>query len=144
MNMDTVRLLDEVVAILKHDEGFMGDRYLCSTGEPTIGYGTLLPLTEQEATLLLQHRLYKMEGEMVNRLREIGVAFFQLPMAVQKALYQMAYQLGVPRLMGFRKMFRYIKRGEWLAAHTEALDSLWARQTPDRAHRVSRGFLEVG
>ena len=41
------------------DEGLRLMPYRCSAGKLTIGYGTTFPLSEEEAHLLLRHRLEK-------------------------------------------------------------------------------------
>lgn len=55
----------------------------------------------------------------------------------QMALEAMAYQLGVPRLLEFKKMLACLEMGDWLGAHTNALNSVWAEQTPARAKEVA-------
>ena len=51
-----------------------------------------------------------------------------------------AYNMGVPRLMGFKRMLAAVERGDWPRAKVEALDSKWAEQVPNRAAKVVRGF----
>ena len=50
-------------------------------------------------------------------------------------LAQMAYQLGIGGLLEFKQMLAHVKAGEWDLAKAAGLDSLWAKQTPDRAKR---------
>ena len=49
--------IDAAVPAIMEAEGFRGEPYDDTTGNPTIGYGTKLPLTEAEGELLLRHRL---------------------------------------------------------------------------------------
>ena len=53
----------------------------------------------------------------------------------------MAYQMGVPGLLRFKKMLSALEAGDWKTAEKEALDSLWARQTPRRAREVASLLL---
>ena len=53
----------------------------------------------------------------------------------------MGYQMGVSGLMRFRRMWAAIRRFDWTEAHREALDSLWAKQTPKRAREVAALLL---
>jgi lysozyme len=53
----------------------------------------------------------------------------------------MAFQLGINGFLQFRMMRQALSRCDWLAARNEALDSLWARQTPNRARRVAEQIL---
>jgi len=45
------------IRLLKQFEGFRGSPYKDAVGVLTIGYGTVLPLSESEATALLRERL---------------------------------------------------------------------------------------
>jgi lysozyme len=63
--------------------------------------------------------------------------------ARQRAILNMAWQLGVSGLLGFPKMLRALQAGNWGEAYLQALDSKWARvDTPARAQRVAAMFLE--
>ena len=59
------------------------------------------------------------------------------------AIMNMTYQLGVAGVDGFDKMWAAIEAGDWLLAARAARDSRWARQTPNRARRVTKA-LETG
>jgi len=56
----------------------------------------------------------------------------------REALIEMAYQMGMDRLRGFKKMLIAIRAKVWTEAESEALDSLWAKQTPVRAKAVAK------
>ncbi len=62
----------------------------------------------------------------------------------RSALIMMAYQMGMTGLMGFTNMcvelLKY--RVDYQKVHDHALDSKWAKQTPERAERVAALFLE--
>ena len=45
--------------------------------------------------------------------------------------------LGTGKLLQFKKMITAIKKKDYKLAHTEAMDSLWARQTPKRAKETA-------
>jgi len=55
----------------------------------------------------------------------------------QNALANMAFQLGLDKLLKFKKTLDLLKTGRWDDAANEALDSDWARQVPNRAKRVT-------
>jgi lysozyme len=61
----------------------------------------------------------------------------QYPPGVQRALANMAYQLGTSGLLEFRHTLRLIDEGRYAEAGAEALDSRWAKQTPNRAREVA-------
>ena len=133
-----------ITADLKRDEGFRGERYICPTGHPTIGFGTRLPLTEAEGTMLLEYRLAKMEAHLSDQLLyRARIVFDALPENVRRALLNMAYCLGVNGLLGFRKMLKAISKNEWDEAARECLDSKYAEQVKGRADRVA-ALLRLG
>jgi len=118
---------------LKEHEGFRGMPYDDSLGFPTIGFGTKLPINEDEAELLLRYRLEQKRDELI-----IAMPFvYNLPEDKQKVLYEMSYQLGVGGLLLFKKMWRALKSGDFETASKEMLDSRWAMQTPARAERLA-------
>jgi lysozyme len=119
---------------IKEHEGFMGMPYNDHLGNPTIGYGSLLPITEQEAELLLQHRLAK----MIMELHANKPFILTLPEDKQDVLSEMAYQIGVPNLLRFVKMWEALDRRDYEKASIEMLDSKWANQTPQRAYSLAQ------
>ena len=126
--------LDKVIESLKQEEGFRGMPYEDTLGIPTIGYGTKLPLSEEEAELLLKHRLDK----KILELNEKEPFFLELPQKAQEVIANMAYQLGVGGVLKFKKMWMALKNGDYQKAADEMLDSKWAKQTPNRAKRLSK------
>ena len=71
-------------------------------------------------------------------VRALYPAFRGFHPARQAALISMAFNLGKPRLAGFRRMRAVINRGDWGNAAAEAEASLWARQTRRRADEIAR------
>ena len=138
----TTDTLDTAIKSLKHEEGFRGHPYHCSEGVLTVGYGTAFPITPMEASMLLLHRTQNMLSELESQVdAHFDMKMHDLPEVVQRALLEMAYQLGVNGLLGFRRMFEAIRTEDWVKAHDEALDSRWARQTPGRAARMAALLL---
>lgn len=70
--------------------------------------------------------------DLLSRVPELA----SQPEDVQRALGNMAYQLGVDGLLGFRVMFAALAVGDRKRAAEAAQDSRWFRQTPNRAKRV--------
>ena len=128
---------DELVEEVKREEGFVAKVYLDTKGKQTIGYGTLLEdgITEAEAELLLRHRLDLMAEEL-ERSR-IGDVYKNLQPNARRAVLNMAYNMGVPRLLGFKRMWAALGKGDYERAAAEALDSDYARELPTRAGRVA-------
>lgn len=131
-----------MLASLKHEEGFRGTPYRCSENVLTVGYGTTFPITEDEADWLLRQRLQRIQTALGSRaLAEYRIDIEYLPEGPRRAVIEMAYQMGVSGCLAFRKMWAAIGSGDWVAAHDEALDSRWAKQTPARAGRMAHLLL---
>jgi lysozyme len=138
-------LKDALVSDLKTDEGWRGSAYEDHLGFLTIGYGFLIDerrggaIPEAVAEFWLKFILERNADELVARIPWIAAQ----PEPVQRALQNMAYQLGVNGLMQFRKTLAALRAGDYNQAADEALDSRWARQTPNRAARVVALFREA-
>lgn len=138
-------LTQQEIDQLKQDEGFRGEPYNDHLGKPTIGFGTLLPLTEAEGELLLQHRWDETRSELRWRYKSLyGHGMDTLPTLACQALDNMAYQLGVPGVMAFKRMWAAIDRRDFGAAADEMLDSKWHGQTPQRCERLAGWMREAG
>lgn len=120
-----------IIEDLKHDEGFRGNPYTDTEGYLTIGYGTKLPLSRKEAEVLLKMRLDETIEDVNSRLSHLNIR-----KEAWDILYNMAYQLGVGGLLKFKKMLKALEKQDYETAAKEGLDSLWARQTPNRARRL--------
>lgn len=117
--------------LLKKHMGYNGYSYICPGGH-TIGYGTLLPLSEEEAELLLQYRLKKVEKSL-----EKIEFYYELPIEIRGVLQNMCYNLGMTGLLEFKKTLFYLERRMFKAASIEMLDSVWANQVGERALELS-------
>ena len=127
--------LEQLVAA---DEGLRLMPYRCSAGVLTVGYGTAFPLTEQEAHLLLRHRLQGVLDQCERRFPW----WPKLSPARQQVVASMGYQLGLNGLMGFKRMLSALESGDYRAASDEMLDSKWAiSDTPARARRLAQMIL---
>jgi lysozyme len=138
-NMDIEVIFKKSAKQLERDEGKQPKPYRDSLGIVTIGIGISLEdgLDEEEMQWLLRHRWTKTYEELLNRapwivnLDEVRVG----------ALMNMAYNMGVPRLMGFQKMLASLAEGKWAEAGEHARNSIWSTQTTKRANRVINQFI---
>jgi lysozyme len=125
--------MNKLVDSIKINEGFRGDVYKDHLGFDTVGFGTKMPLDEDEAELLLTHRLKKKIKEIEAKEPYIN----KLPLEKQEIVIEMAYQMGVTGVMNFKNMWVALKENDYKTAGAEMLDSLWAKQTPNRAKELS-------
>ena len=129
-----------VTESIKRHEGFRGMPYKDTLGNWTIGYGTRLPISEEEAELLLRHRL----GNMAAELRTKVQFFDDLPETIQTVLLDMLYNLGINRLMTFNRMWEAVEKRDWQKMAEEMKDSLWYQQVGDRSKELVRKVEEFG
>lgn len=128
-----------IIDDLKRDEGWRESAYQDHLGYWTIGYGFLIdarkggripePIAEAWLSLLVT----KTEAELERRLPW----FKSQPADVQRALLNMAYQMGVDGLLKFKTTLAHLQLGNRAKAADSAMQSLWAKQTPARAKRVT-------
>ena len=132
-------MIEHLIEDLKSDEGWRPFAYQDHLGFWTIGFGFLiderrggeLPLEIAEDWLI--YAATKRWDELLLKLPWL----IDQPGAVQRAVANMAYQLGVNGVGNFAKMLSALKSGDRQTAEREALNSKWAKQTPARANRVA-------
>ena len=124
---------------LRQDEGEKLYAYQDSKGYWTIGIGVLIDkrkgggITKEESTYLFQNRLNGRLAQLQKRLPW----FDSLDTARQGVLVNMSFQMGIDGLLGFKNTLAMIQRGDYNGAADGMLNSLWAKQTPERAKRLS-------
>ena len=125
--------MKNLIEKIKESEGFVGVVYKDTEGFDTIGYGTKLPLTKEEAEVLLEMRLKAKIKELEQKEPFVN----SLPLEKQEVIAEMCYQMGVGGVLGFKKMWAALKKENYALAAAEMLDSRWAKQTPSRAKKLS-------
>lgn len=115
--------------------------YICPAGKLTIGFGRNLQdngITRNEAEILLDNDLLNTKLELEDRLP----IFTKLDDVRQDVLIQMAYNMGVPKLLGFKKTIDYLEvavfslnngdfsvaKSHFLYASEEMLNSKWHKK----------------
>ena len=133
-------MIENLIEQLKRHEGLVLHAYTDHLGFWTIGYGRLIDqrrgggLSEEEAELLLRNDVARVTKEVERRLPWVrGLSDTRC-----QALCNMAFQMGVSGLLGFRNMLTAMEQGQFDRAAAEALDSRWAKQTPSRAAEVAK------
>lgn len=125
-------------ALLEDHEGRRAFAYRDTVGKLTIGVGRNLTdrgLEEGEIDLLLANDIAVAAAACADIF---GPSFAHLAAPRRHALISMAFNMGGPRLAGFRRMRAAITANNWTAAAAEALDSRWAAQTGRRAQHIAR------
>jgi lysozyme len=136
---------------LKRHEGFRQRVYKCTAGYDTVGFGynlsaNPLALTPYEikqfyqtginvniaAFLLLRH-----VEQIENALTKQFAWFEGLNEARRGVLINMAFNLGLVGLFGFKNTLRMIQAGDFEGAANGMLQSKWAKQVKGRAIELS-------
>ena len=131
MNVENVKQ-----TLVKH-EGLRLHMYQDSVGIWTIGVGHNLEdkgISERVAALMLEDDI---EDALTDLQRNINF-FDELPEQAQEALVNLCFNLGIPRLMQFKKTLAFLKECKWEKAANELLDSRYASQVGYRAVEVAQ------
>jgi lysozyme len=121
---------------LMHHEGLRFKPYHCTAGKVTIGYGRNLDdvgITITEAEAMLEADI----DRSVDELDRVKPGWREHSDNRQNVLIEMMFNLGAPRLMGFRKMWAAIDARDYTKAAIEMLDSRWAKQVGKRAETLA-------
>lgn len=135
--------------ITKYYEGFRDKIYIDTKGNPTIGYGFNLADEGVRSALPKEvvsgkRPLKQVEAEGVfNKLyttaQKDAIAFAgqdtfgKLDPQRRDVLIDMSYNLGLPKLSGFKRFRQALQKGDYDKAAVEMKDSDWYHQTGRRA-----------
>ena len=128
-------LIDQI----KKHEGFKPTVYEDTEGYDTIGYGFAIKdlyLSKGIAELILREKLNNLTLTIGKKFEW----FDDSPDPIKDAVTNMCYQMGVSGFSKFKKTIYYLETEQYEEASTECLDSLWAKQTPNRAKEVSEAI----
>ena len=130
--------------ILKREESWKEKPYYCSKGYPTIGYGfkigkrheplpdIVMSISEGDKKLdeWLENIIYSLNGNA-----DTARAYNNCSFERQAIMISMAYQLGMYGILKFKKFIGACNDKDWNRAAEQMLDSLAARQAPNRFKR---------
>jgi lysozyme len=138
---DLVNLQPLWEQLLQH-EGLRLKPYRCSAGKLTIGIGRNIEdvgITEEEALVLFGNDISRVIAEIDKNIP----AFSSLDEIRKRVLVDMGFNLGIRRLMKFRRMLAALEDGDYSQAAVEMMDSRWARQVGSRAERL-KNMMKTG
>jgi lysozyme len=129
--------MNNLIEAVKLSEGFRDKVYKDTLGIDTIGYGFAIKdliLEEDICDMILERKLQV----LINRVDDkFSFMKCDMPDEAKEVIYEMCYQLGINGVSKFKKTLSYLKNKDFNMASKEMLDSKWARQTPNRAKRLS-------
>lgn len=109
--------------------------YLDTVGKQTIGWGHNIEdngISKEEADFIFDNDFARCQRELAP-----FPWYVNQPENVQAALMNMCFNMGIGRLLGFKRMLSAINGKDYTKAAMEALDSKWAGQVGDRAKQVA-------
>ena len=110
--------------------------YKDSLGIDTIGYGFAIKDLELDEDICDEILLRKLK-DLDKKVNKKFGWFIYMPPNIKDVVMEMCYQLGVTGFSKFRKTIAFLQDKQWQEASVEMLDSLWAKQTPNRAKSLS-------
>ncbi len=132
----------DILKDLRRDEGLKLKPYIDTVGKLTIGYGHNLDdlgISVRIAGLMLLEDFAQAEADLDRSLPW----WRNMPEPHQRGLANMSFNLGLPKLMKFKKMLAALQDGNGKLAKDEALDSKWAGQVGERANRIADLYLQT-
>jgi lysozyme len=153
------KLRDQLIV----DEGLRFSPYKCTAGKWTIAIGRNIddkgftsdelfflgikektkegilaklkekPLSRDDCFYLLENDIDDVFKQLKKNIPWIEAA----PDEVKIALSNMCFNLGIGRLLEFKKTLAFLKEGKYLEASREMLRSAWSRQVGERSTRLS-------
>lgn len=122
-----------IVDMVKKHEGLRLKPYRCPAGKLTIGWGRNLEdvgINREEAEILLMNDLREAQQDMRLLFNPVSRT---MTLNRWEALLDMRFQLGGAGFRKFEKMLLAVQNEDWDTAANECMDSLYAKQTPNRA-----------
>lgn len=137
---------------LEYDEGCKYEIYLDHLGLPTFGIGHLVTEDDPEhgmdvGTEVSEERVAEVfESDVqvtLDECQRLYSDFDDLPEEVQLIIANMMFNMGRPRLSGFKKFNACVGDRDWEGAADEMIDSRWYRQVTNRAERLVQRMRNV-
>lgn len=120
---------------ITHDEGRKPKPYVDTVGKISIGIGRNLTdngLSQDEIDYLFANDYKRVEQELAPHKW-----YTKQPEGVRNALFNMCFNMGINRLLGFKKMIAALDNRNYTIAAIEALNSKWAKQVGQRAKDIA-------
>ena len=109
----------------------------------TIGYGHLCVEPEQwdddkEYTREELERVFDNDFEEALKNAESLIGERSINFIAKQVIIEMVFQLGIGGVGKFKKMWSALDSEDYGEASFQMMDSLWAKQTPNRAEKLSQ------
>lgn len=137
--------MDKLIESLKSHEGYRGEVYLDSLGFPTCGWGhhlyagSKVPIEASEA-------FFKQDvADAISEFSKLPLRFRNhLNEPRRRVIVELIFNMGLPKVLGFKKFWSAVELEDWPEAKAQLLDSRWATQVKGRASELANRFLIGG
>lgn len=131
-------------------EGYVDEEYYCPAGYLTIGHGRnieVYPLAPSELPYTEEKSLAWTKGH-IKEVRKSLMIFMpwlvEVPVEVRLVFTDMAFNMGLKKFKGFKKMIKAARDGDYRQAAEELKDSNYFEQTGNRAKENYQRLKELG
>ena len=136
-------MYEELKEQIKEHEGFVPRTYKDSLGKRTIGFGHLCVEPEQwdddkEYTREELERVFDKDFDEALKNAESLIGERSINFIAKQVIIEMVFQLGIGGVGKFKKMWSALDNEDYGEASFQMMDSLWAKQTPNRAEKLSQ------
>jgi GH24 family phage-related lysozyme (muramidase) len=136
--------LNKLQEQIMFEEGVKYEIYNDHLGYKTFGVGHLVKATDPENEMEVGTKISKMrvaecfEADLYVAINDMEkfTEGMEIDDNVKECVTEMVFQLGLPRLNKFKKFKQALLDGDIETAQAEMKDSLWYRQTTNRADRL--------
>ena len=131
--------MTRIIEILRKHEGVETHAYKCSSGKTTVGVGRNIEagsgpgLSNNEIDYLLANDVERVNKELVNTFSW----YKDLDIVRKDAMTDLCFNIGLPRMMGFKKALAAMAIEDYETAAAEFLDSRWAKQVGSRSVTIT-------
>ena len=135
-------MYEEVKEEIKACEGYVNKIYKCSEGFDTIFYGhKVLPEDtyehDVEYSKEIGEEVFEKDFQRTLDAAERLIANRPINNTAKEVIINMVYQIGEGGVSKFKQMWKALDNEDYGEASFQMLDSLWAKQTPARAGKLS-------
>ncbi len=134
-----------IIEMLRQHEGVRTHAYRCTENKTTIGVGRNIDanggigLTADEINYLLANDVKRVNAELI-----AAFGWYKTLGTPRKdAIMDICFNMGLPRLLKFKKALAAMAKGDYVTASAEFLDSKWAKQVGMRAVTIT-DIIESG
>ena len=145
---ETYRMYEEIKQEIVKHEGKINKVYLDHLGNATFGVGHLVLSTddlqegvEYDDTKIME--FFERDFRQATNDAESFIKSKNIDPRAFGCVINMAFQLGLPRLLKFKNFQYHLNKCDYESASSEMLDSLWAKQTPNRAEELAETMRNI-